>query len=100
MRKFILLSQRFDRNRPWATSMTSFKMDSRPMDKWYLITCRRKPRQKTALQSQFPRFKFKLRLVMRFLNRQNIKKNGLLICSRTGDSKEMRKSVIVAVLPM
>ena len=32
------------------------------------------------------------------LNRQNIKKNGLLICSRTGDSKEMRKWVILAVL--
>ena len=52
---------------------------------------RRKPRQKTALQTQFPRSKFKLRLAMRFLNRQSSKKNGLLTCSRTGDSKEMRK---------
>ena len=30
---------------------------------------------------------------MRFLNRQNIKKNGLLTCSRTGDNKEMRNQV-------
>ena len=28
------------------------------------------------------------------------KKNWLLTCSRTGDSNEMRKSVILAVLPM
>ena len=34
------------------------------------------------------------------LNRQNIKKNGLSTCSRTGDSKEMRESAIRVVLSL
>ena len=101
MRKFILLSRRFARNRPWATSMTGFKMDCRPITDGQVVTnnIKKKATTENLLANRFAKPISEVQIQAKMgdaVPKSTISDKE----KRTGDSKEMRKSVILKVIQM